>query len=340
MVFRALATSYFFQGKLPQAQAMAERLLGLSQRIGSRWHGQGAHLQLGQIAHRLGELTAARTHGEAALALSDPEHDGSGLEMGVDMRVDIRAHLALCLWDLGYPDQARARVREILGLARRRAHPLSLALALLRAAYIQAQCGAWQEVQAHAEALLRLATDLGLTWFRAYAVHARGHALVAQGHTAAGIAQMQQGLAALQGHGEPYQAYVRACLAEAYGRNGQAEAGLALLAEALAHLPSGRRLVEAHLSLVQGELLLARSPEQRAEAECCFHQALAVARQQQAKGLELQAALRLSRLWQRQGKRAAARQLLASVYGWFTEGFDTADLQAAQALLHQLSDTP
>jgi DNA-binding winged helix-turn-helix (wHTH) protein/tetratricopeptide (TPR) repeat protein len=340
MVFRALATSYFFQGQLSQAQAMAERLLDLSQRIGSRWHGQGAHLQLGQVAYRLGELTAARAHGESALTLSDPKRDGSGVEMGVDMRVDIRAHLALCLWDLGYPDQARARVQEALVLARQRAHPLSLALALLRAAYIQAQCGAWQEVQTHAETLLRLATDLGLTWFRAYALHARGHALAAQGHTAAGIAQMQQGLVALQGHGEPYQAYVRACLAEVYGRNGQAEAGLALLAEALADLPDGRRLVEAHLSVVQGELLLVRAPEQQAAAARCFYQAMAIAHQQQAKGLELRAALRLSRLWQRQGKHQEAHKLLAPVYEWFTEGFDTADLQEAQALLHQLSGKP
>jgi tetratricopeptide (TPR) repeat protein len=337
MVLRALATSYYFQGKLPQARAMAEHLLDLSQQAGDRWYSQQAHLQLGQVAYRLGELTVARTHGEVALTLSDPEHDWSGLEMGVDMRVDIRAHLALCLWDLGYPDQARASAWEALVLARQRAHPLSLALALLRAAYIQAQCGAWQEVQAHAETLLTLATDLGLTWFRAYALHARGHARAAQGHTAEGIAQMQQGLAALQGHGEPYQAYVRACLAEAYGRNGQAEAGLALLAEALADLPSGRRLVEAHLSLVQGEVLLARSVEQQAEAERCFHQALAVACQQQAKGLELRAALNLSQLWQRQGKHQEAHKLLASVYGWFTEGFDTADLQEAQMLLHQLS---
>ena len=147
--------------------------------------------------------------------------------MGVDMGVDIRINLALCLWHLGYPDQARARAQEALVLARQRAHPLSLAHALHRAAYIQAHCGAWPAVQAHAEALLTLATDQGLAWFRAYALHSRGYALAAQGHTAEGIAQMHQGLAAFQGHGEPIQPYVWACLAEAYGRNGQVEAGLA-----------------------------------------------------------------------------------------------------------------
>jgi predicted ATPase len=151
---------------------------------------------------------------------------------------------------------------------------------------------------------------------------------------------MHAGLEAFHGHGEPYQAYVRACLAEAYGWYGQVEAGLALLADARAHFTSERPLVEAHLHLVQGELLLACSPEQPTAAEWFFHQALAVTRQQQARGLELRAAMSLSRLWQRQGKRQEVHELLAPVYEWFTEGFDTADLQEAQMLLHQLSDAP
>jgi predicted ATPase len=129
-----------------------------------------------------------------------------------------------------------------------------------------------------------------------------------------------------------------AWLAEAYDGMGQATEGLPVLTEALttAH-NTGERFWEAELHRRKGELLLALLAEQHAEAEICFHQALAIARRQQAKSLELRAAMSLSRLWQQQGKREEAYALLAPVYGWFTEGFDTADLREAQALLATLS---
>jgi tetratricopeptide (TPR) repeat protein len=338
MALRGLSNVYFFQGKPQHAQAVAAYLLRLSQRVGDQVHCQHAHLRLGQIACSLGHLTVARTHEEQALVLTPPSYDRHGIEMGVEMEVEIRINLALCLWLLGYADQARAQAQEALVLARTRAHPLSLAHALEQAAHIQAHCGAWSTVQAHADVLLTLATEQGLAWFRAYALHSRGYALAAQGHTAAGLAQMHQGLAALQDQGDPVQPYAWACLAEAYGWNGQVEAGLAVLADSLAHIYTrGRRIGESRLYRVRGELLLTRAAEQpQAEAERCFHHALAIARQQQARGLELQAALRLSRLWQHQGKCTAARKLLAEIYSWFTEGFDTADLQEAKALLQEL----
>jgi predicted ATPase len=128
-------------------------------------------------------------------------------------------------------------------------------------------------------------------------------------------------------------------LAEAYGKVGQAEAGLSVIAEALALMDKiGERGQEAELYRLQGELLLAQAGarQQGQEAEACFHQAVDIASRQQAKSLELRAAMSLSRLWQQQGKRAEARELLAPVYSWFTEGFDTADLQEAGALLEDL----
>jgi predicted ATPase len=131
--------------------------------------------------------------------------------------------------------------------------------------------------------------------------------------------------------------YYLALFAEASAQVGQTAAGLEALAEALATLPkSGVRWWEAELYRLRGELLLQHAVEQPEEAEACFQQALAVARRQQAKSLELRAAMSLARLWQRQDKGTAARQLLAEVYGWFTEGFDTADLQEAEALLEVL----
>ena len=130
--------------------------------------------------------------------------------------------------------------------------------------------------------------------------------------------------------------YFLGLLAEAYGKVGQVEEGLTVLAEALAAAHnSGERYYEAQLHRLRGELLLALSREHDGEAEACFQQSLAVAHLQQAKSLELRAAMSLGRLWQRQGKTEHARQLLTAVYTWFTEGFDTADLQEAQALLEQ-----
>jgi predicted ATPase len=126
-------------------------------------------------------------------------------------------------------------------------------------------------------------------------------------------------------------------LADALGKGGWVEEGLAVLDEALAVVDNtGERFWEAELLRLKGALLFLRSTEHHAEAETYFHQALDVARRQEAKSLELRAAMSLARLWQRQGKQAAAHALLAPIYGWFTEGFDTHDLRAAQALLEEL----
>ena len=166
-----------------------------------------------------------------------------------------------------------------------------------------------------------------------------GSVLAMQGQRQEGIAQMHQGQAAKQATGQ--QLGTPGCLArlaEAYGAGGQTEDGLRLLAEALAHVDhTDERCGEAEVYRLKGELLRHQAVPDVPQAEACFQQALAVARRQQAKAYELRAALSLSRLWQRQGKRAEARELLASIYGWFTEGFDTADLQDAKALLDELA---
>jgi predicted ATPase len=135
-----------------------------------------------------------------------------------------------------------------------------------------------------------------------------------------------------------YLPYFLARLAEAYHLQGQVEEGLAVLAEALAVVDKNdERWWEAELHRLKGELLQQQAVPDVSQAEICFQQALAVARYQQAKSLELRAAMSLSRLWQRQGKRTEAHQFLAGIYGWFTEGFDTADLQEARALLAELA---
>jgi predicted ATPase len=159
-----------------------------------------------------------------------------------------------------------------------------------------------------------------------------------QGQGEAGLAQLRQGMMAVLATGQELsRPLCLVLLAEAAGHAGQVEEGLRLLAEALAAFEEGGRgdtLAEAYR--LQGEFLLRQTVPEAAQAEACFHQALDIARRQQAKSWELRAAMSLARLWQRQGQRAEAHQLLAEVYGWFAEGFDTADLQEAKALLEEL----
>jgi predicted ATPase len=184
---------------------------------------------------------------------------------------------------------------------------------------------------------MTIATDQGFPHQFAQATSLRGWALAASGHGEEGRAQIQQGLAAYQATGATRdRPYYLTLLAEVSAQVGQTTEGLEALAEALATLAqSGVRWWEAELYRLRGALLLQGSVVQPGEAEACFQQALAVARRQQAKSLELRAAMSLSRLWQQQGKRTEARELLAPIYGWFTEGFDTADLQEAKALLDE-----
>jgi predicted ATPase len=240
------------------------------------------------------------------------------------------------LWLLGYPEQALERVSRTLTMTQERSHPFTLAYVLSHAVLVHQFCREWQVVQAQAEALIALSTEQGFAQWLADGVKYQGWALVAQGHVEEGMAQICKGLASYQTTGaELRRSYYLALLADAYGTLARTEEGLTALAEAFAVVMAkgGERFYEAELYRLKGELLLQHAMAQQGEAETCFQQALAVARRQQAKSLELRAAMSLARLWQHQGKRAEARDLLAPVYGWFTEGFDTADLQDAKALL-------
>jgi predicted ATPase len=202
-----------------------------------------------------------------------------------------------------------------------------------------------QETQERADAATAFSTEQGFPYWSPQGMILQGWALAEQGRLAEGIAQMRQGLGDLRTTAtEVTRAYSLGLLADAYGKVGQAQEGLASVAEALALVDkTGERWPEAELLRVKGELLLQQVAEAGLEpglpdqVETCFRHALDVARRQQAKAWELRAAMSLSRLWWQQGKRGAARELLAEVYGWFTEGFDTADLQAAKALLQELA---
>ena len=215
----------------------------------------------------------------------------------------------------------------------------SLAHALYHAASLHQLRREVSQTRERAEAAMALARDQGFPSWLLYSTIVHGWALSAQGQHAQALTQIPQVLTALQATGQRQALpYCLAQLAEAYGRGGDDAAGLQRLAEALAVVDDTEaRWWEAELYRLKGELLLQHAIGSSDEAEACFHEALDIARRQQAKALELRTAMSLARLWQRQGKRAAAHALLAPIYGWFTEGFDTADLQEAKALLEELS---
>jgi len=339
-VLRGLANVYYNRGALPEARELGEQLDRLAQRTADPTHLLDAHTTLAIILFSMGDYAAAQMHCEQGIALLDPTAQrAQALHYGGASGVTCMVIAAHTLWCLGYPAQAVRRSQEALALAQALARPYSLAFAAKYAASLYHRCRDAPAVQAHAEALLVLATAQGFPLWVGSGTLWRGWALAMQGQDAAGLAQMHQGMAGALATGLT-QARPRqlAMLAEVLGHTGQVEEGLRLLAEALAETEASRQgnlLAEAYR--LQGVLLLQQAVPDPAQAEACFHQALTIARRQQAKSWELRAAMSLSRLWQCQGKRSAAYELLAPIYHWFTEGFDTADLQEAGALLEALA---
>lgn len=326
-----------------KTQELGEQLLRLAQCQQDPVAFLGAYLQLGGAAFGLGAFALARQHFEQTRVFYDSRQHRSHVSLlSVNLGVFGLAWGTHPLWLLGYPNQALTQSHEALTLAQELSHPLSQALALAYAAMLQQFRRDDQAAYELAEATKRLCTEHGFMYYLAWATILQGWALVRQEHDETGIAQMGQGLAALQDTGAKRSwAYYCALLAETYGNSGEPNEGLRILTDAFDHVQrTGECWWEAELYRLKGELLLqAASRRRKAEEtpEACFRQALEVARRQQAKALELRAVMSLSRLWQQQGRREAARQLLAEVYGWFSEGFDTVDLQHAKALLAQLA---
>jgi predicted ATPase/DNA-binding winged helix-turn-helix (wHTH) protein len=335
-VLRGLVATDAQRGKLQTALAHGETFFHLAQRQHEPALLLEAHRILASLWLHLGGFACAHKHVLRGQALYDVEqHHAHVFLYAQDPGVSCLIYAALLQWFLGYPDQAIQRGDEALTLAQGLAHPHSLAFAQSFLATVQQLCWAARPAQAWAEASIALCREQGFAFRLARGTILRGWALAAQGHSEEGIAQMQEGLAAHRATGIALGlTYYLALLAEGYGYAGQMDKGLMVVREALATVhTTGERWWKAELYRLQGELLLSGSRDTHEEAERCFHRALAIARHQHAQSWELRAATSLSRLWQQQGKGAEARQLLAEVYGWFTEGFDTADLLEAQMLL-------
>jgi predicted ATPase len=334
-----LANYYGTRGEHRTAHELVVQLLDLAEQAGDPQLVLVAHFMGGWNSVYLGELTQARAHHERVVAAYDPQlHHPLAFQYGVDPGVASLMFLSWVLWLLGYPDHALERGQEALALAREPAHPHMLAAAqgIVGVSHMYRRDA--QGAQELAEACIRLSTEMGFPYWLTLATTLRGWALIEQGQAEEGLAHVRQGMAGHQATGNelalPTQLIM---LAMGHAGVGQVDEALARLDEAMAIVRRNDEVFhEAEIHRLKGEFLQTKGAD-TGEAKTCFRRAIEVARGQNAKSWELRATTSLCRLLQAQGKREEARQMLAEIYAWFSEGFDTADLKEAKALLEEMS---
>jgi class 3 adenylate cyclase/predicted ATPase len=335
-----LTNFHISRGELGTGRALHEETLGLVKDQRAQLFLSLVHYNGGYLHFSLGDLAAARRHYEEGLALYDTERGPTkAARFGLDAYMACHSHLGLILWQRGFPDEALHHVEEAIAAAPSASHPLSEALALGCAATLHQWRGEATLCLERAEAVLIIATEQVLPLHVARAMVLSGRAVVKTAQSEEGLARLRAGLDAYRATGDEFHGPLwLALLAEACLDTGRVEEGLLAVHEALAETEETEaRYCEAELDRLEGELLLASREPDEFRAEASFRKAIAIARGQQAKSWELRAATSLARLLARQGKREEARNVLAPTQGWFTEGFDTADLMAAKALLEQLA---
>ena len=296
------------------------------------------HRMMGSVLHR-GDFAEGRAHLDRAIALYDPsEHRTLAARFGQDVRVAALSYRSWALWMLGYPDaalgDASCPIKEgEIGQA------ATLMYALVHACVIQVECGNYSEANEQVIELVSLAEEKGAQFWKALGLSVRGCLLVLGGRSVDAIQMITSSITALRSTGStlwlplhlPY-------LARAYGEDGQFDDAWRCIDEAIASVETtNERWIEVEVHRTGGEIALLSPNPDAAKAEAYFQRALMVARKQQAKSWELRAAMSMARLWRDQGRQDEARDLLARVYGWFTEGFDTLDLKEAKALLDALA---
>jgi class 3 adenylate cyclase/predicted ATPase len=331
---------YIGRSQFQMTREIGETLLRLAQRAHDPALAVIAHYALGFTCLCLGLLSVAHQHFEEGMALYTPDQRRApAFRIGQDLGVGCRAYAAMTFWLLGYPDQALARLHDALALAHALSHPFSLAWAQSMGTFVSQFRRDMPAAHEYAEAAIALSIEQGFPLYTAHGTILRGWALAMQGQGEEGMAQVRQGIAAYRATGAALVVpWFYILLAEVADHLGHTEDGLQALAEAHTLIEQHEeRWWEAEVYRLRGVLLLRQPVPSQAEAETWLWRALDVARRQQAKSLELRAAMSLARLWQHQGKRAEAHKLLAPVYGWFTEGFDTADLHDAKMLLEELA---
>jgi predicted ATPase len=335
-----VATVDTHHGKLRTGLALQEENLGLAESQDDPFLLSRAHQEVGRTRFHLGDLAVARRHLEKGLTLYDRERDRArAVRSGFDLSVGCHTFLAHVLWDQGFPDEALHHAEEAIVVARAAAHPLSEAWAITFATNVRQLRGEVRWCLERAVATLAFATEQVLPYYVARALVYSGWALVKEGKGGEGLVRLRTGLDAYRATGsrvwrsESLGLFADACL-----ETGRIEEGLSAVGEALSEVEeTDTRFYESELNRLEGELLLSSEEPDESGGEASFRKAIAIARAQQAKSWELKAATSLARLLAHRGRREEAHALLAPIYGWFTEGFDTTDLITAKALLEQLA---
>jgi class 3 adenylate cyclase/predicted ATPase len=304
------------------------------------------------VGHRLvgtslactGDVAQGRVHLDRAVALYRPtEHRSLALRFGQDIRVAILSYRAMALWMLGYPNAALADIEQALTDAREIGQATTLMYALAHAAWIYLWRGNYIEVESLTERVIPLAEEKGAMFWKGGGTLSEGCVLALTSSSDAiqnkALETLSAGLATWSSTGATvWVPWYQAHLARAHAELGQFDEAWRVVREAMTAIESSKeKWWEAEVNRIAGEIALVSPEPDAAKAQEYFFRAVAVARQQQAKSWELRASMSLARLWRSQGKVQQARELLAPVYGWFTEGFDTRDLKEAKALLEELS---
>ena len=329
--------AYYLRGELRKAYELGGLLLRGAESAQDPGLLLYAHLALGDASFSMGEWLRAREHLELALSFYDRK---GPILIGHDAGVNCLSYMALVLWALGYPDQALKDGDAAIELAQALSHPLSLAFAQGLVGYFLQYRREADAARQISERLIALSAEQGFAHWLAQGLVTRGWALAAQGHHEEGIARIREGLAAFRAIGvEALRPHDLCLLADACIKAGRLGDGLDALSEALdATNKHGIRHCEAEIHRLEGEILLQQDDSNVEEAERCLRSAIDIAQQQNAKSFELRATTSLARLLASQSGRDEARTMLAEIYNWFTEGFDTADLKDAKALLDELAN--
>jgi predicted ATPase len=342
LVLWGLWMYYEVGSQLRKSLELAVRLFTIAQNAEDQARFVQAHMAMAVASFSKGELAATREHTERGIAIYDPkQHGGHSHIFGQDPLAVCRAFGAVALWLLGFPDQAVESSRKAVAYGEELGHPTTHALALYFATMVGQYCRDAPAVQRYADATMAIGVEHKLSLWQAIGRIMGGWAQVEQGARERGIAQLRQGLTEFAATGaETHRTYFLGLLVDALAKEGKIDEAMSVIAEALVMLDGNGTLFHApEIHRLRGECLLRQESTEVAtrEAEACFRDAIAIARRQQAKSLELRAAMSLSRLYRDGNRIGEARALLAETYGWFTEGFGTKDLQEAKALLDELA---
>jgi predicted ATPase len=320
---------------------LAAQFLALAEKQGATLPLLNGHCIMGLSLMLTGDIARGRAHLDRAIALYDPmEHRAQAMPFGVDAGVLALSYRSRALWLLGYPEAALVDADRALVDARKIGHLATLMQVLVQSSATHRHCGDYAAANAQLDELDAVADEkvgLGSHW-KAFGTWNRGYVLALTGEASNAVQMMSAGIAASRSTGSTVGETVSLSrLAKAHAELGQFDDAWRCIGEAMTAAEATKeRWYEADIHCIAGEIALMSPEPDAGKAEAHFGRALAIARAQQAKSWELRAAMSMARLWRDQGKRQQAHDLLAPVYDWFTEGFDTLDLREAKALLEQL----